>query len=77
VAIEGELYVLALPRGNVTFRLTSIKPFYIRDIKASSNSPKHDPKYHVKGEDDGEGNSSAGIIPPVISINIPLKRGRG
>ena len=71
------MYVLALLRGNATFRLTSIKPFYIRDIKASSNSPKYDPKYHVEGEGDGEGNSSISIIPPIISTNISLKRNRG
>jgi hypothetical protein len=79
VAIEGESCVLALPRGNVTFRLTSIKPFYVGDIKASSNSPKHDPEYYVEGEGegDGEGDGGVGMIPPVISTNIPLKRGRG
>jgi hypothetical protein len=75
--MEGESCVLALPHGNVTFRLTSIKPFYIGDIKASSNSPKYNPKYYIKGEDDGEGNGGVGIIPPAISTNIPLKHGRG
>jgi len=75
--MEGESCVLALPRGNVTFRLTSIKPFHVGDIEAGSNGPKHDPEYHVKGEDDGEGDGGTGIIPPAISTNIPLKRGRG
>jgi hypothetical protein len=70
VAIEGELYVLALPRGNTTFRLTSIKLFHVGDIKASSKGPKNNPKYH------GEGEGDAGIIPPTI-LPIPLKRGRG
>jgi hypothetical protein len=77
VVIEGESCILALLHGNITFRLTSIKPFYIGDIKASSNGPKYNPEYHIEGKDDGEGNSSVGIIPPIISINIPLKRGRG
>jgi hypothetical protein len=75
--MKGESCVLALLYGNVTFRLTSIKPFYVRDIKASSNGPEHDPEYHVEGEDNGEGDSGAGMIPPVISTNISLKRGRG
>jgi hypothetical protein len=77
VVIEGESYVLALLYSNITFHLTFIKPFYIGDIKASSNSPKYNPEYYIEGEDDGEGNSSVGIIPPTISTNISLKRGRG
>jgi hypothetical protein len=76
VVIEGESCILALLCGNITFRLTSIKPFYVGDIKASSNSPKYNPEYYIKGEDDGEGNSSIGIIPPTIFTNIPLKRSR-
>jgi hypothetical protein len=70
VAIEGESCVLALPRGNTTFRLTSVKPFYVGDIKASSKGPKDDPEYYSEGEGD------AGIIPLAI-LPIPLKRGRG
>jgi hypothetical protein len=70
VVIKGESCVLALPRSNTTFRLTSVKPFYIGDIKASSKGPKDDPKYHSEGEGD------AGMIPPTISP-IPLKRSRG
>ena len=72
MAIEGELYVLALPRGNTTFRLTSIKLFYIGDIKVSSKGPKDDPKYHGKGNGEGD----TGMIPPTIPP-IPLKRSRG
>jgi len=72
VVIEEELYVLALLRGNTTFRLTSIKPFYIGDIKASSKGPKDNPKYH--GEGNSEGNT--GAIPPTI-LPIPLKYSRG
>jgi hypothetical protein len=68
--MEGESCVLALPRGNTTFRLTSIKPFHVGDIKASSKGPKDNPKYH------GEGEGDIGIIPPTIPP-IPLKRGRG
>jgi hypothetical protein len=68
--MEGESYVLALLRGNTTFRLTSIKPFYVGDIKVSSKGPKDDPGYH------GEGEGDAGIIPPIIPP-ILLKCGRG
>jgi hypothetical protein len=75
--MEGESCVLALLYGNVTFRLTSIKPFHIRDIKAGSNGPEYNPEYHVEGEDDGEGDDGVGMIPPTISTNIPLKCGRG
>jgi hypothetical protein len=68
--MEGELYILALLYGNTTFRLTSVKPFHIGDIKASSEGPKDNPKYYSKGEGD------TGIIPPIIPP-ISLKRGRG
>jgi hypothetical protein len=71
------LCVLALLYSNITFRSTSIKPFYIRDIKASSNSPKYNPEYYVEGKGDSEGNSSTGIIPLIISTNILLKYSRG
>jgi hypothetical protein len=70
VAIEGESCVLALPRGNTTFCLTSIKPFHVGDIKVSSKGPKDDPGYH------GEGEGDTGIIPPIIPP-IPPKRSRG
>jgi hypothetical protein len=70
VVIEGELYILALPRGNTTFRLTSVKPFHVGDIKVSSKGPKDNPEYH------GEGEGDMGIIPPIIPP-IPLKRSRG
>jgi len=72
VVIEGELYILALLRGNTTFYLTSIKLFYIGDIKASSKGPKNNPKYYSKGNSEG----NIGIIPPTI-LPIPLKYSRG
>jgi hypothetical protein len=70
VAIEGELYVLALLHGNTTFRSTSIKPFYVGDIKVSSKGPKDDSEYYSTGE------GNTGMIPPTIPP-IPLKCGRG
>jgi hypothetical protein len=45
VVIEGESCVLALPRGNTTFRLTSVKPFHVGDIEASSKGPEDNPEY--------------------------------
>jgi hypothetical protein len=70
VVIEGESCVLALLYGNITFRLTSVKPFYLGDIKVSSKGPKENPEYHSEGE------GNTGIIPPIISP-IPLKYSRG
>jgi hypothetical protein len=70
VVIEGESYILALPRGNITFHLTSIKLFYIGDIKVSSKGPKDNPEYYSEGE------GNAGIIPPIIPL-ILLKYNRG
>jgi hypothetical protein len=67
VVIEGELYILALLYSNITFRLTSIKLFYIGDIKVSSKGPKDNPKYYSKG--------NIGMIPPTI-LPIPLKYSR-
>jgi hypothetical protein len=68
--MEGESCVLALPRGNTTFRSTSVKPFHVGDIEVGSEGPEDDPEYH--GEDEGD----AGMIPPVVPP-IPPKRGRG
>jgi hypothetical protein len=69
--MDGELYVLALLRGNTTFQLTSIKLFHEGDIKIN-DKPKRDPKlYNPELYDEGEGDMD--IIPPTI----PLKRGRG
>ena len=70
------MYILALLHGNTTFRLTSIKLFYVRDIKVSSKGPKDNPKYYIKGKGNSKGNSSIGIIPPTI-LAITLKHNRG
>jgi hypothetical protein len=69
--MDGESCVLALPRGNTTFRSTSIKPFHEGDIKID-DEPKRDPElYDPELHDKGEGDTD--IIPPTI----PPKRGRG
>ena len=70
------LYILALLYSNITFYLTSIKLFYIRDIKVSSKGPKDDPKYYSKGNSKGDGEGDIGMIPLTI-LPIPLKRNRG
>ena len=72
MVIEGESCVLALLRGNTTFRSTSVKPFHVGDIKASSKGPKDNPKYYSEGNSEG----NIGIIPPTIPP-IPLKYSRG
>jgi len=64
------LCVLALLYSNTTFRLTSIKLFYIGDIKVSSKGPKDNPKYY------SEGKGNIGIITPTI-LPISLKYSRG
>jgi hypothetical protein len=74
VVIEGESCVLALPRGNTTFRLTSVKLFYIGDIEVSSKGPKDNPEYYSEGEGNSEGDT--GMIPPTIPP-ILLKHSRG
>jgi hypothetical protein len=43
VAINGEDCVLALPRGNTTFRSTSIKPFYMLDKSTTETDPLKSP----------------------------------
>jgi hypothetical protein len=70
MAINGESYVLALPRGNTTFRLTSIKPFNVLDIEA-----KADPLKPERNSQETE--SEEGIIVIDTSPTVPLKRGRG
>ena len=67
MVIEGESYVLALLHGNTTFRLTSIKLFYIRDIKVSSKGPKDNPKYYSEGK---------GNISIILLISLKYNRGK-
>ena len=63
--------MLALSRGNTTFHLTSVKPFYIGDIKVITNNPEPEPV----PEPNSEAKGNTGIIPPTIPA-ILLKRGR-
>ena len=72
MVIERKSCVLALLRGNTTFRLTSVKPFYVGDIEISSKGPKNNPEYHGKGNSEG----NTGMIPPAIPP-ILLKHNRG
>jgi hypothetical protein len=68
VAINGEDCVLALPRGNTTFRSTSIKPFYVPDesiIEVDPLEPERD-NQDLKDED---------VI--VVDASPAVKRGRG
>ena len=64
--------MLALPRGNTTFRSISVKPFYVGDIKVITNDPEPEPV----PEPNGEAKGNTGIIPPTIPAVSP-KRGRG
>jgi hypothetical protein len=69
--------VLALLRGNTTFRSTFVKLFHEGDIKIDDELERdpelYDPELHSEGEGEGEGEGNVGMIPPAI----PLKRGRG
>jgi hypothetical protein len=73
VAVNGEDCILALPCSNTTFRSTSVKPFYIGDIKVITDDPEPEPEPVTEPYNKAEGNT--GIIPPAIPA-IPLKRGR-
>ena len=48
--------------SNTTFRLTSIKPFYIGDIKVITNSPEPEPIPELYSKAKG----NTGIIPLII-----------
>jgi hypothetical protein len=63
--------MLALLYGNTTFCLTSIKPFYIGDIKVITNNPEPEPI----PESNSKAKSNIGMISPAIPA-ILLKYGR-
>jgi hypothetical protein len=69
VAINGEDCVLALSRGNTTFRSTSVKPFYVLDESTIETDPLELPDRNnqdLKGEDS-----------IVINSSLTVKRGKG
>jgi hypothetical protein len=70
VAINGESCVLALPRGNTTFRSTSVKPFNVPDVEAEV-----DPLEPERNSQETEGEED--IIVVDTSPIVPPKRGRG
>ena len=63
--------MLTLLRGNTTFRLISVKPFYIRDIKVITNNPEPEPV----PEPNSKAKGNAGMISPAIPA-ILLKHSR-
>jgi hypothetical protein len=69
VAINGEDCVLALLRGNTTFRSTSVKPFYIPD-KSTTETDLLEPPDRNNQEPEGEDSIAVDTLPMV-------KRGRG
>jgi hypothetical protein len=75
MAINSKSYILVLLYSNTTFRLTSIKPFYIEDINISNNNPKLDSEFdYSRDGNKGKGNSSRA---PLLLPTNPLKRPRG
>jgi hypothetical protein len=67
-------YILALLYNNTTFYLTSIKPFYIKDINTSNNNSKLNSEFNYsRDRNKGKGNSSRASL--LLSTN-PLKHPR-
>ena len=65
--------MLALSRGNTTFCLISVKPFYIGDIKVITNNPEPEPV----PEPNNKAKGNTGIIPLTIpAISLKYSRGR-
>ena len=70
MAINGESCVLALPRGNTTFRSTSVKPFNVPDVEAEV-----DPLEPERNSQETEGEEDIIVID--TSPTVPPTRGRG
>ena len=70
MAINGESCVLALPRGNTTFRSTSVKPFNVPDVETEV-----DPLEPERNSQETE--SEEDIIVVDTSPTVPPTRGRG
>jgi hypothetical protein len=70
VTIDGESCVLALPRGNTTFRSTSVKPFNVPDVEIEV-----DPLELERNNQETEGEEDIIVID--TSPAAPPKRGRG
>jgi hypothetical protein len=66
--MNDESYVLALPHGNTTFRLTSVKPFNVLDNQTKAEHPEPECNGQEVEED---------IIVINTSPTTPIKRGRG
>ncbi len=69
MAIDGESCVLALPYNNMIFRLMSVKPFNILDIKTKVNP--------LELEYNNQGTKGKDIIIINTLPTIPLKYNRG
>ena len=69
VAINGEDCVLSLPRGNTTFRSTSVKPLYVPDESIIETDPLDPPD---RNNQDPEGEDSI-----AVDTSPTVKRGRG
>jgi hypothetical protein len=69
VAINGEDCVLSLPRGNTTFRSTSVKPLYVPDESTIETDPLDPPD---RNNQDPEGEDSI-----AVDTSPTVKRGRG
>jgi hypothetical protein len=72
VAVNGKNCILALLYSNIIFYSTSVKPFYIGDIKVITNSSELESVSELYNK--AEGNTD--IISPIIPA-ILLKFNRG
>ena len=70
MAINGESYILVLPCSNTIFRLISVKPFNILDIKTEVDPLE--PEYNSQ-----ETESEEDTIVIDTSPTVPPKCGRG
>ena len=70
VVIHDEDCVLALPRGNMTFHSTSVKPFHVLDVQVNDDD--------LELGQNNQGNESNSVITKETPVPVnPLKRGRG
>jgi hypothetical protein len=67
--MNGESCILALPHGNTTFRLTSVKPFNVLDNQTEVEYPEPE----RNGQEIEDEDTIVVNIPPAV----PQKRGRG
>ncbi|RFU25514.1 hypothetical protein B7463_g10820, partial [Scytalidium lignicola] len=81
VSMDGESCVLVLPRGNTTFRSTSVKPYLTPTTELNDIELPEANTEDAEEEENYEGNNSIiTVLPPPtqpVQPVQPIKRGRG